>query len=107
MRSCEGACDDVRVAASMAARLRGLLGTDDFRGQLLLVPCHDVHTFGMRYAIDVAFVDRRGVVVKAARDVEPGRRIRCHGACMVLERKSGVGRQWYREGERIAVAPAG
>jgi uncharacterized membrane protein (UPF0127 family) len=45
---------------------------DDGEG-LLIVPCNSIHTFGMRFAIDVAFLDRRGCVLKLAPQVRPGR----------------------------------
>ena len=96
----------VCVATSAIARLKGLLGTQSFDGQMLLAPCRDVHTVGMRYPIDVAFVDGKGMVVKVVRGVEPGRRIRCREACMVLERQSNADGAWYGEGERIAVSSA-
>ena len=42
----------------MRDRARGLLGRDGIDGALLLRPARSVHTFGMRFAIDVAFCDR-------------------------------------------------
>jgi uncharacterized membrane protein (UPF0127 family) len=47
----------LEVAASRAERRRGLLGRDGIEGALLLRPARSVHTFGMRFAIDVAHVD--------------------------------------------------
>lgn len=99
----EGRMGDVYLATGVWERMRGLLGTSGFSGQLLLVPCHDVHTFCMRYPIDVAFLDERGVIVKALRCLEPGRRVRCKGACAVLERQSDAASEWYREGERVII----
>ena len=55
-------------------RAVGLLGRsslDDDEG-LLLAPCASVHTLGMRFAIDVAFLDRDGRVVSAKPRVFPG-----------------------------------
>lgn len=40
---------------------------------LLIVPCNSIHTFGMRFNIDVAYLDRQGRVLKLASDVKPGR----------------------------------
>jgi uncharacterized membrane protein (UPF0127 family) len=40
---------------------------------LLIVPCNSIHSLGMRFAIDVAFLDRRGRVRKLAPQVRPGR----------------------------------
>lgn len=54
----------VEVAATRRARRRGLLGRDGFDGVLVLVPCRQVHTFGMRFPIDVAFVARDGTVLR-------------------------------------------
>ena len=43
-------------------------------GEALIFPrCRQVHTFGMRFAIDVLFVDRNGKVVRAVSELTPGR----------------------------------
>ena len=55
------------VAADGRARRRGLLRRDGIDGALVLRPCRWVHTIGMRFALDVAYVDADGVVVKAVR----------------------------------------
>jgi uncharacterized protein len=54
------------VAESTRARHRGLLGTDSVEGALWITRCPSVHMIGMRYPIDVAVVDRAGVVLKVA-----------------------------------------
>jgi len=76
----------VEVACSLKSRLRGLLGRDAFEGVLLLVPCNDVHTFGMRRSIDVAFVSSEGEVLRSCRQVGARRRLRCKAAYATLER---------------------
>ena len=53
----------VEVADSLAGRARGLLGRDGIEGALLLPGVRSVHTLGMRFPIDVAFVDRDWQVV--------------------------------------------
>jgi uncharacterized protein len=59
--------DDVlavaEVAASRGQRTRGLMGRDEYEGALVIRPCRQVHTFGMRFPIDVAFCDRSGIVL--------------------------------------------
>jgi len=59
---------DVLAAAEVAdaprARRKGLLGRDGIDGALVLRPCRHVHTFGMRFPIDVAFCDVEGVVLR-------------------------------------------
>ncbi|MFZ4516477.1 MAG: DUF192 domain-containing protein [Acidimicrobiia bacterium] len=52
----------MEVATDRRARRRGLLGRDRFDGVLLLRPCRQVHTIGMRMSIDVAYVDDLGIV---------------------------------------------
>ncbi|MCI8469588.1 MAG: DUF192 domain-containing protein [Eggerthellaceae bacterium] len=94
----------MRLATSMAARMRGLLGREPGSvGVLLLAPCHDIHTFGMSHPIDVAFVDAAGVVLEAHRDVGPRRRLRCRGAAAVLERFAEAG-PWPVPGDQVTVA---
>jgi uncharacterized membrane protein (UPF0127 family) len=59
--------EDVLAAAEKAVTRRdrrvGLMGRDDVDGVFVLQPCRQVHTFGMRFAIDVAFCDRDGFVL--------------------------------------------
>lgn len=62
----------VEVAASYAARTRGLLGRDGIEGAMLLTPAASVHTFRMRFAIDVAYLDRNLGVI-ALTTMAPGR----------------------------------
>lgn len=74
-------------------RLRGLLGRAPITpGEgLLLVPCRSVHTFGMGYPIDVAFLDATGTVVALYPALEPGRISRTHRtATQALELPSGT-----------------
>ncbi len=82
----------VRLAVSFAARARGLLlrrrSWLGESGVLLLAPCSAVHTFGMREAIDVAFVGHDGRVLGAEQLVGPMRSLRCRDSVAVLERFS-------------------
>jgi uncharacterized membrane protein (UPF0127 family) len=59
---------DVLAAAEIAgthrARRRGLRGRDVIEGALVLRPCRNVHTVGMRFPIDIAFCDRDGIVIR-------------------------------------------
>ena len=59
--------EDVLAAAEKAVTRRdrrvGLMGRADVDGVFVLRPCRQVHTFGMRFAIDVAFCDRDGFVL--------------------------------------------
>lgn len=66
---------NARVANTFAARLVGLLSHRSLAPTegLLLIPGGSIHTFGMRFAIDVVFVDARLTVLKVAAGVQP-----CH-----------------------------
>lgn len=48
----------LEVAETIRERTHGLLGRDGIDGAVLLRPARSVHTFRMRFSIDVAFVDR-------------------------------------------------
>lgn len=67
--------DSVRRATSIRGRMRGLLGGPALGpGEgLLLSPCKQVHTFGMRFPIDVVFCDRTWRVTHVVRGMKPGR----------------------------------
>ena len=71
---------------------------------LLLVSCNDVHTVGMRHAIDVAFVDRLGRVVEAHRSVGPLRRLRNAKAVAVVERFASCDAPWFAEGDQVVIS---
>ena len=77
----------MRVAARPLARLLGLALLDrDRAGSGLLIPrCRSVHTFGMRFAVDIVFLDRDGAVVARRRHVPPGRVLHEWRAASVLE----------------------
>ncbi|WP_415925276.1 DUF192 domain-containing protein [Streptomyces sp. ME19-01-6] len=94
----------LEVAASYRARTRGLLGRDGVTGALLLTPASSVHTVGMRFAIDVAYLDR-GLTVLAVRTMRPGRlglpRPRSRH---VLEAEAGAMERWgLRAGARVTI----
>ncbi len=67
--------DKVRTAGTFLSRFVGLLGTASIaEGEgLWIVPCRSVHTLGMRYPIDVAFLDAGGVVVGILEGFPPNR----------------------------------
>ena len=77
----------VPVATGFAARALGLAFLDPERaGEGLLIPrCSSVHTFGMRFALDVVFLDRCGVPVSAHRRVPRRRLLSDRRAAAVLE----------------------
>jgi uncharacterized protein len=75
------------VAHGVVARLRGLIGRREWPpGVALEIPrCRSVHTFGMRFALDLVWLDARRRVVRVDRGVPPCRVRGCWGARSVLE----------------------
>jgi uncharacterized membrane protein (UPF0127 family) len=78
---------EVPVATTRLSRLLGLalLRRERAGAGLLLPRCRSVHTFGMRFRLDVIFLDAEGRVVDLRRSVPPCRVIRCPSAMAVLE----------------------
>lgn len=99
---------EMRTALTLATkagrRTLGLLLSGPSDKALLLVPCSDVHTAGMRHAIDVAFVDRTGAVVESHRSVGPFRRLRNGKAVAVVERFSSCGEAWFCVGDQVMLS---
>ncbi|MEV6744317.1 DUF192 domain-containing protein [Streptomyces sp. NPDC051080] len=94
----------LRIAASYRARSRGLLGQDGIDGALMITPCGSVHSFRMRFTIDVAYLDRKFKVV-AVHTMKPGRlgmpRLR---ARHVIEAEAGAMEKWgIRPGARVTI----
>ncbi|MET9088575.1 DUF192 domain-containing protein [Streptomyces sp. NPDC004237] len=94
----------LEIATSYRARTKGLLGRDSLDGAILLSPANGIHTFRMRMAIDVAYLDRRLTVI-AVRTMPPGRlglpRPRSRH---VLEAAAGAMAGWgVRAGTRVTV----
>jgi uncharacterized protein len=88
----------VPVALGFRARLLGLSRLERrLAGPGLLIPCcASVHTFGMRFALDLLFLDAEGTVLAERRGVPPGRFARCPGAAAVLEIPAAAGGEFGR-----------
>lgn len=71
----DGRMTSLRVyeARDFLARARGLLGREKLRQNeaLWIRPCGSVHTLGMRYALDLVFVDAEQRVLSVKQQVEP------------------------------------
>ncbi|HXQ88100.1 MAG TPA: DUF192 domain-containing protein [Solirubrobacterales bacterium] len=77
----------IPVAKDFRTRLLGLAWRDrDQAGPGLLIPrCSSVHTFGMRFSLDVYFLDAEGRVISARLAVPPRRVVWHRGAAAILE----------------------
>jgi uncharacterized membrane protein (UPF0127 family) len=85
-------CDLCAIAHTAPARMRGLLGRSSLRpGEGMLIrPAPSVHTFFMRFPIDVVFLDREARVLKIAASLRPWRVASCRRAVAVLELRAGA-----------------
>jgi uncharacterized protein len=83
----------VAEARSPAARLLGLAGTRELppRVALRIAPCRSVHTAGMRFPLDLVWLDGAGAVARVDRGVPPWRMRSCRAARAVLEARAGGG----------------
>jgi uncharacterized protein len=72
---------------------------------LIIAPCSAVHTIGMKFAIDVAFVSREGRVLKVRHAVKPWRMTGALRAFAVIELAAGVlAAADIRPGDSLAAA---
>lgn len=99
----------LELAADSTARNRGLLGRDALAADhaLILAPSNIVHTFFMRFPIDILFVARDGRVLKA-RHAVPARRVAGSlRAFAVIELAAGrLDESATAAGDRLSIAPA-
>ncbi|MEA2279465.1 MAG: uncharacterized protein QOK21_72 [Solirubrobacteraceae bacterium] len=98
-------CERCAVADRPLARLRGLLGRRTLeRGEGLLIrPAPSVHTWFMRFPIDVVLLDRDGRVLAVRPEMGPWRVAGCRGARAVLELPAGeVARRGLAPGARLS-----
>lgn len=67
--------EEVTACRSMVSRIKGLLGTSTLRNDeaCWLIPCSSIHTIGMRYAIDVYFLDKTNKIISIFENMVPGR----------------------------------
>jgi uncharacterized protein len=96
-------------AFDSATRKKGLLGREGLASGegLVIAPCGGVHTFFMRFAIDVLFVARDGRVVKVHRAVKPWRLALAVRAFCAIELPAGVtAASGIRAGDRVALVAA-
>jgi uncharacterized protein len=99
----------LEVASSGETRRKGLLGRDHLSSGegLWIIPCESVHTFFMRFPIDLVYLDRRNRVKKVRSSVGAWRISACISAHSVLELPSGTVRATATErGDTIEMTSA-
>ena len=83
----------VAVAGTRAARMQGLARLDEMPDDYALhIPkCRSVHTFTMRFPLDLVWLDRQGRTVRVDEAVPPRRMKMCLRARSVVEANAGHG----------------
>lgn len=65
----------IHVCRGYFSRIKGLLGSSRIEDKeaCWIIPCGSVHTFGMKYAIDVYFLDKKHKIIGIVKDLKPNR----------------------------------
>jgi uncharacterized membrane protein (UPF0127 family) len=94
------------IADRPSARLAGLAAMRALppRTALLIPRCRSVHTFGMRFALDLIWLDDDGAIVEVMARVPPAGIVRVAAARAVVEAQAGDGARFFAA---VAAAPAG
>lgn len=89
--STQSAVLEVRLTESFIERNRGLLALPPLlEGEgLLITPCCSVHTFNMKYSLDLVYLDRALKIVKIVENIAANRMSLSWRAKNTLELKSG------------------
>ena len=109
VRSGRVVAEQVMTAFDSGTRRKGLLGRESLpeSSALILAPTNAIHTFFMRFAIDVAFVTREGRVVKTHHALEPWRMAGALRAHAVIELPAGsLSRADTRAGDQLTLVRA-
>jgi uncharacterized membrane protein (UPF0127 family) len=99
-------CQQAKLANSFSSRLLGLMFKENLNSGegLIIAPCNSIHTFFMRFNIDVLFLDKRNRIVKIIRDMPPWRMSWMYWrAQKVIEISGGSLEQGAQEGDQLEV----
>jgi uncharacterized membrane protein (UPF0127 family) len=101
---------DARVLASIdvadgrGEKMKGLLGRDTIDGAYAIPRCRWVHTIGMRFPIDVAYVGEDDLVLKIASMRRHRVGLPVFKARLVIEAKAGAFERWgLRVGDPVEI----
>lgn len=97
-----------RITTNAFERMYGLLPESSLAADeaLWIHPTTSIHTFFMRFAIDVAFLDRTGKVIRIYRSLKPWRHSRIHFfAAGAIEAAAGS-LSSVQEGQELVICPS-
>ena len=101
--------DSIETADSSSKRRTGLLKHTSLAegAGLWIVPCEAIHTFFMRFAIDVVYIDKKRRVRKVVRALQPWRMSMCLRAHSVIELPAGtIERTRTQVGDELEIVPS-
>lgn len=96
----------VELAGTFFARVKGLLGRKTMAPDeaLVIYPCMSVHTWFMRFPIDVVFLDKKGRILRVVRNMAPYRLSPLvRGAYYCVEMMGGVLPESVKEGQKVVM----
>jgi len=96
----------IDLADSLLKRIIGLMFSKDLgeRDGLLITPCNSMHTFFMRYELDIVFLSRNNKVIKVIRNMKPWRMTWVYfKANKVLEMKGGTLSREIKAGDEFRI----
>lgn len=92
------------VAEGRSERTRGVIGRDRLDGAIVIRPCRWIHTFGVRFTLDVAYLDADGQVLKTLRMRRNRLGVPVWHARSVVEAEAGAFARWgLHVGDRIEI----
>lgn len=97
-------CENARGATSFQERLLGLMFQEEMPGcdGLVIDPCRSIHTFFMKFSIDVIFLNKKNKIIKIKKNFKPwGLSSIYFGAQKVLEMKKGKIGDDLKEGDEL------
>ena len=93
-------CEKVELANNFYKRFMGLMYRKSMKENegLLLDPCNQIHTFGMKFTIDTITISRDNIITKIDEKVEPGKvRPKVKDGKKVLELTAGTSEKYGLE----------
>ena len=97
----------IQIANTFWLRLKGLMGRKELNSGkgLALIPCKQVHTFFMKFAVDIIFLDRCGRVLRIVQGLGPSQiSLLVRDSFQVLELAEGTAQNLnIKEGDVIQI----
>lgn len=97
--------ENVVIADRFFSRLKGLMGKNTIEDEegLLIRPCNSIHTFFMKFNLDIAFIDNNFMVLEIYRDLAPNKLSKIYKKSkFVIESKTGSLYK-LKKGEQIQI----